>query len=218
MSKKFIADPPALSTGKRSAVNSTNQRFCKAFAFLVKHCYEPIGVNDLVKVSELSRRGLHKAFKKHVGQGPGRELRQMRIRRAKDLLANSNHKLKTIAKMCGYRSNNSFWISFRGLLGESPGEFRSRVRKNFSQTKNGQPVSSGDSIATVKLLPNVTDYKGVRQLVQNWGTNQPPADTRKFVFEGRIIFEMSPKITSGVKSDPFANTAPLQVDAYVRAI
>src|SRR5580698_8868201 len=109
---------------------ASSQGFNKAFDFLKKHFDEPIGTWDLCKVSKLSRRGLHKAFQQHMEESPGRELRRRRIERAKHLLIHSGHELKVIAKMCGYRNQNSFWVSFREIAGEAPGKFRERFQKS----------------------------------------------------------------------------------------
>lgn len=105
------------------------RRLYQSLNFLTQHCYEPIGIDDLARASNLSRRGLHKAFRRHIGQSPGRALRRIRIERAKDLLANSDFNQKIIAQVCGYRSVNSFWVSFRAIVGQSPGHFRLQSRK-----------------------------------------------------------------------------------------
>ena len=92
--------------------------------FLEKHFCQPITVHDVVKAAAMSRRGLYKAFQRQIGQSPGRELRRLRIERAKSLLDNSSLKLKVIARKCGYRSVNSFWVAFREVTGVSPGIYR----------------------------------------------------------------------------------------------
>jgi AraC family transcriptional regulator, transcriptional activator FtrA len=144
----------SLSPRKNIVADTGSPRFYKALSFLKEHCYEPIGINDLMQASQLSQRGLHKAFQKHVSQSPGRELRRMRIARAEDLLINSDHELKVIAQMCGYRSQNSFWVSFREVLGESPGKFRSRFRGFFSRHERGWHRSSATrDTARIRLLP-----------------------------------------------------------------
>jgi AraC family transcriptional regulator, transcriptional activator FtrA len=109
---------------------SSSGRFHRGFAFLQRQYFEPIQVDDLVKASGMSRRGWYKAFQRHTGRSPGRELRRLRIERAKELLVNSDWNLRAIARMCGYRSANSFWISFREIVGESPGTYRSRFRRD----------------------------------------------------------------------------------------
>lgn len=130
MSTFFIELNGSRPARKKSTDTLFGERFYKTINFLQRHCYEPIGIADLARASKMSRRGLHKAFGKHFGQSPGRELRRMRIERAKHLLANSNLHQKVIARICGYRSLNSFWVSFRAVVGQAPGEFRIHFKKS----------------------------------------------------------------------------------------
>jgi LacI family transcriptional regulator len=95
--------------------------------FIWEHASQPISVKDLVGVAAMSRRGLHKAFLDNVGRTPGQELQRVRIDRAKRLLADSNHKLEVMARMCGYKSANSFCIAFKQATGQSPKQFRDSI-------------------------------------------------------------------------------------------
>ena len=79
---------------------------------------------DVAAATGLSRRGLYKAFIKHVGISPGKVLRLQRLETAKNLLSGSEHSLAEIARISGFRNVNSFWVSFRNSEGISPGEFR----------------------------------------------------------------------------------------------
>jgi transcriptional regulator GlxA family with amidase domain len=96
--------------------------------YIWEHCHEPIGVEDLVGVAAMSRRGLHKAFMEHLGRTPGQELHRVRIERAKRLLRESQHKMEVLASMCGYQSANSFSIAFRQSTGMSPSQYRESAR------------------------------------------------------------------------------------------
>jgi LacI family transcriptional regulator len=115
----------------------------KSLQFLWKHGHEPITVKDLVAVSGMSRRGLHKAFLDQIDCTPGQEIHRLRIERAKRLLANSNEKIEALAEMCGYQSANSLSVAFKNTTGISPKQFRETMRPKFS----------GDSRSTVKRLP-----------------------------------------------------------------
>ena len=98
----------------------------RSLRFIWDHCHEPISVKDLVSVAAMSRRGLHKAFLEHLGRTPGQELHRVRIERAKRLLTESDHKIETLAGMCGYQSANSFCVAFKQTTGVSPKQFRER--------------------------------------------------------------------------------------------
>lgn len=87
----------------------------------------PINVSDLVNVSGLSRRGFHKAFLMHTGLCPGEALRNLRVERAKRLLITQDLNVVDIAFRCGYRSANSFWVSFRQSTGVAPGAFQQQA-------------------------------------------------------------------------------------------
>ena len=99
----------------------------KGLRYVWEHSHEPIGVQDLVTATAMSRRGLHKAFLKHLGRGPGQELRRVRLERAKRLLAESGQKIEVVAGQCGYQSANSFCVAFRTLTGMSPKEYRDQL-------------------------------------------------------------------------------------------
>ena len=96
----------------------------RSLRFIIEHCHEPISVKDLVSVAAMSRRGLHKAFIEHLGRTPGEELHRVRIERAKMLLAESDHKMEVLARMCGYQSANSFCVAFKQSAGMSPKAYR----------------------------------------------------------------------------------------------
>jgi LacI family transcriptional regulator len=104
------------------ALNHPN--IARALRFIWEHSHEPINVGDVVKVSAMSRRGLHVAFLQHVGRTPGDEIRRVRLEAARRLLLETSEKVETIAMTCGYQSLNSFCVAFKNLTGKSPGEFR----------------------------------------------------------------------------------------------
>lgn len=105
----------------------THRGVSRSLRFIWEHCHEPICVKDLVSVSAMSRRGLHKAFLEHLERTPGQELQRVRINRAKKLLAESHHKIETLAGMCGYQSTNSFCIAFKRATGMSAKQFRESI-------------------------------------------------------------------------------------------
>ncbi|MGA2788681.1 MAG: DNA-binding transcriptional regulator [Verrucomicrobiota bacterium] len=100
----------------------------KSLRYIWEHSHEPICVKDLVVVSAMSRRGMHKAFLEHIGRTPGQELQRVRIEHAKKLLAESGNKIETLAQMCGYQSINSFCIAFKRSTGMSAKRYRETMR------------------------------------------------------------------------------------------
>jgi LacI family transcriptional regulator len=104
----------------------THRGVARSLRHIWEHSHEAICVKDLVGVAAMSRRGLHMAFLEHLGRTPGQELQRVRIDRAKQLLVGSNHKIETIAGLCGYQSTNSFCIAFKRVTGMSAKQFREK--------------------------------------------------------------------------------------------
>ncbi len=132
--KKVAAEPirvPALGVivRKSSDLLAVNHKgVANSLRFIWEHCHEMIGVEDLVGVAAMSRRGLHKAFMEHLGRTPGQELQRVRIERAKRLLRESGYKLEVLSNMCGYQSANSFCIAFKQATGMSPKQYRDQSK------------------------------------------------------------------------------------------
>ena len=138
--KKVALEPvrvPALGVivRKSSDLLAVNHKgVANGLRFIWEHCHEMIGVQDLVAVAAMSRRGLHKAFMEHLGRTPGQELQRVRIERAKRLLRESSYKLEVLSNMCGYQSANSFCIAFKQATGMSPKQYRDQA-KTLAETK-----------------------------------------------------------------------------------
>jgi LacI family transcriptional regulator len=103
----------------------------KSLRFIWDHGHEPISVKDVVGVSGMSRRGLHKAFLDQIDRTPGQEIHRLRIDNAKRLLVSSDEKIETLAELCGYQSANSLCVAFKNTTGLSPKQFRDTMRPGF---------------------------------------------------------------------------------------
>lgn len=99
----------------------------RSLRFIWEHGHEPISIQDLVGVSSMSRRGMHKAFVEHLGRTPGQELQRVRIDHAQKLLARTTQKIESIAHDSGYQSINSFCVAFKRATGMSAKQFRDRM-------------------------------------------------------------------------------------------
>jgi AraC family transcriptional regulator, transcriptional activator FtrA len=56
-------------------------------------------------------------------------LNRVRLDHARQMLVSSAEKTEFIAKACGFRSLNSFWVGFRRAEGISPSRYRQRFRR-----------------------------------------------------------------------------------------
>ena len=126
--KHPIRIPPAGLIVRKSSdlMEVKHPGVAKSLRFIWEHCHEPIRIEDLARVTAMSRRGLHQAFLKHIGRPPGHELHRVRVERAKKLLTETNHKMEVVAAMCGYQSANSFWVAFRQATQMTPKQYRKK--------------------------------------------------------------------------------------------
>lgn len=128
-------------------------RIGRCIAFLIQNFQEPIQLNDLVKLSGMSRRGFCKAFHRCAGMNPGAVLRHLRVEHAKRLLVEHDLLLKQVAKLCGYRSENTFCVAFQRAVGISPKKFqRERLIAFYRHRQDGE---NGPRIA-VNMFPSNT--------------------------------------------------------------
>jgi transcriptional regulator GlxA family with amidase domain len=125
----------------------------RSLRFMAKNYWRSIQIDDLVMASGMSRRGLAKAFNLHVGFSPGSVLRRIRIESAKQLLLAHDLPLKTIADLCGYRSENTFCIAFHHATGMAPKRFQ---RHAWLTTCRIYRQAEADSILSKsRLLPPI---------------------------------------------------------------
>lgn len=89
---------------------------------------EPINVDWVVKKLSVARRSIERNFKKHVGRTILDQIHYVRFKRARELLAESDLSLETVARRSGFA--NARWMadSFRRELHTTPRELRRRFR------------------------------------------------------------------------------------------
>jgi transcriptional regulator GlxA family with amidase domain len=84
-----------------------------------------IGVGDMAAAAAVSRSGLQRKLKQTMGVTPQDLLREARIKRACQLLRNSNKTVSEVAYACGFSDPKYFSRSFKQSTGQSPTEYKS---------------------------------------------------------------------------------------------
>ncbi len=122
--------PAQVITRKSSDILAVNHvGVSRGLHFIAEHFADTISVDDVARAAGMSRRGLHQAFREHLGCTPGDKIRQVRLDLAKRLLAEGNDKIELIARRCGYPNLNTFFIAFRKAERSTPAEFRKIARR-----------------------------------------------------------------------------------------
>lgn len=97
-----------------------------ALKFIKEHFHEPITLEDIGGHADMSKRGMEKAFLKHLGISPATELRRIRLDNAKRLLTETDEKISSIAYDCGYSNSSNLSFAFNRETGMSPRTYRNR--------------------------------------------------------------------------------------------
>lgn len=100
-----------------------------ALRYIKKHFSESITIEDIIEFTGLSKRGLEKAFERHLGRTPASELRRVRLDQAKRLLTETVDKIESIAFDCGYSNSSNLSCAFRRDTGISPRTYRLKYKK-----------------------------------------------------------------------------------------
>lgn len=85
---------------------------------------EPLSIEELASLSDLSRRQVERLFQQHLDVPPSRYYLQLRIRYARDLLLQSRISVTDIAVACGFVSSSHFSNCFKNFFGLAPTDFR----------------------------------------------------------------------------------------------
>lgn len=95
--------------------------------YMQDHLTEDIRVQELADLVRLSRFHFCRAFRQTTGHTPHRALVNLRIGRARQLLADPALSITDVALAVGYQTPSSFALAFRSAVGETPTLYRKRL-------------------------------------------------------------------------------------------
>lgn len=100
----------------------------RAMQYLEQHYSEPIGMPELAGALHLSQPYLFELFRKHLKTSPCQYLGELRLTRARTLLAANVLEIKEVASLCGYENLEVFYRAFKRNTGVTPGTYREQHR------------------------------------------------------------------------------------------
>lgn len=114
----------------RITVNSADEKFLSQTIQVVeKHIEkEEFSVQDLVKELGLSRTLVFEKFKALIGQTPNEFIQTIRLKRAAQLIQESDLKISEIAYMVGFSDPKYFSKTFQKQFGTSPSKYKGLYR------------------------------------------------------------------------------------------
>ncbi len=122
----------ALATPQKSAPITADEsaQLNRILTFLHKRFADPIRMQDVCGVGNLSERSLHRLFIRHLGENLTEYLGRLRLGRACMWLVETDRPISLIAADAGFSNLSNFNRRFRAARHMSPKEFRSYYAKH----------------------------------------------------------------------------------------
>lgn len=123
---------------KKEKSEDNNLYVNKAMEYIINNYQNVVNVNEIADYLSLNRSYLTTIFKKALKVSPQEFLLMYRMKKAMELLMNTDYTINQIAISCGYSNQLSFSKAFHKFQGLSPREFRKRNRleNNILNPKN----------------------------------------------------------------------------------
>ena len=117
---QFIRHEPPLARGALAPL----------LAWIEENLDEDLNVVRIASAAAMSLRTLHRKFAEQIGATPASWVLRARIRRAQELLVDSNLPIEEISARVGFGSASTLRERFREVVGTSPTSYRKAFRHN----------------------------------------------------------------------------------------
>ena len=127
--RNYFIDPGEVIARQSSDVIAiSDERIVKALKFVQEKACSGIGVNDIARAAGMSRRDLERKFAKEIGRTPLEEIQEIRFRRVRQLLLETDYVLPRIAEAAGFQYTEYLVRFFKAKSGMTPGQYRRAMR------------------------------------------------------------------------------------------
>lgn len=115
-----------------SAQAGLSIRLADLLAWMSVNLHRSLMVDELADRAGLSPRQFARAFHAEVGTTPARMLERLRVETARRLFEAERSNISTVARLCGFRADETMRRAFLRHVGIPPGEYRDRFRETPS--------------------------------------------------------------------------------------
>lgn len=122
------------------ALANRNDHFthiARVLRYIHTHYAQPLTTNELARMARMSVSVFHQNFKLVTDTSPIQYIKQVRLHRARTLMAYDGHNAGTAANEVGYESQSQFGREFKRLFGVTPAQdaanLRSQLAANVTQ-------------------------------------------------------------------------------------
>lgn len=110
---------------------SEKNQIVQAISFLKEHIAQPLNVEDLAELVNMSVSSLYRHFKEITGSSPLQYQKQLRLQEAQRLMLMENERASSAAILVGYESVSQFNREYKRMFGDPPHRDKNK-RKSFA--------------------------------------------------------------------------------------
>ena len=122
-------------------------RLAPIFAYIEEHADEPIRIKDAARMCATSPCSFMNLFKQVTGQSFVAYLNEFRVKKAQDLLVNTNKSIAEISLEAGFCNQSYFTVVFRQIVGDTPLAFR------LENTAGAAPAKVETAVRFLSRIP-----------------------------------------------------------------
>ena len=127
--RTILFEPSGVATRQSTDVVAvTDAQISKTVRFIREHACEGITVDDVLRAVPMSRAVFQRRFKKLLKCTPQDHILQVRLERAKTLLASNNLTLAEIAERTGFEHPECLSVAFKRTVGDSLSHYQYQSR------------------------------------------------------------------------------------------
>ncbi|HBG40148.1 MAG TPA: AraC family transcriptional regulator [Porphyromonadaceae bacterium] len=126
----------SLSQNKNFEINDTGQLIERAKIIMNENISREIDFDQLARKLGTSYSWFRKVFKEYTGYPPAKYFHEIKLRKAKELLAETNLSIKEIAYRLNYSSYEYFLSLFKKRVGVTPLDYRDAGNNHSYARKN----------------------------------------------------------------------------------
>ena len=109
---------------KKSQNKTEINRIRKMLSYIQENYMKSIQIQDIADSASISKRECLRCFQQVIKTSPKQYIIDLRIRKAKELLSETNMQLLEICEACGFQDQSYFTKMFRKITGITPGKWR----------------------------------------------------------------------------------------------
>ena len=126
---KPVLVPPAGVVTRQSTdtLAISDRSVVKAVSFIRENLSQPLHVAEIARHAGVSRRVLERRFQYYLERSPAEEIRRVRLRRAQELLLDTDMRIPELSDAAGFGSPEYMAYVFRQECSMTPVEYRRQV-------------------------------------------------------------------------------------------